>query len=98
MEVQNEEFGVGSLCTGDESESEMNDRPTQDQRRAHKQWTERACKVLHWFSLCISDAMAIQIIGCESPKDAWDILMKNYGNITHASKIQLKQQFNNMTR
>lgn len=50
------------LCIGDEAEPELPERPTrptQEQIRVHRQWKERACEVLHWFSVRISDAMAI---------------------------------------
>ena len=90
--------GYWELVTGAEAEPELPERPTADQRRLHRAWTERARRVLHWLSLCISDAMVMQIMNCSSPKDAWDILVKYYGTTTSARKIQLKQKFNNMER
>ena len=91
--------GYWDLVTGDEPEPRMPERnATADQQKAHKTWLERARKVLHWLSICISDAMVMQIMNCKSPNDAWVVLTRYYGTTTSARKIQLKQKFNNMSR
>ena len=46
------------MVTGDEQEPRMPERnATVDQQKAHNIWLERALKVLHWLSICISNAM-----------------------------------------
>lgn len=79
--------GYWDLISGDEAERDMPVRnPTHDQIKSHKAWLERA-SVLHWLSICISDAMVMQIMSCTSPKNAWDILTRYYGTTTSARKI-----------
>ena len=77
--------GYWDLVTCDEPKPRIPKRnATADQQKAHKTWLERARKVLHCLSICISDAMVMQIMNCKSPKDAWAVLTRYYGTNTSA--------------
>ena len=60
----------------------MTHNATQAQVQAHKNWTERANKVLHYFAICVIDGMLCHIQNLDNPKDAWDTLVRLYGTNT----------------
>ena len=47
-----------------------NQNATIVQTKAYKEWHEKTRKVLHWISICVSDAMIGHIQECTSAKDA----------------------------
>ena len=84
--------GFWDLVIGDEPEPRMLERNAADQQKAHKTWLERARKLLHWLSICILDAMGMQIMNCKSPKDAWVVLTRYYGTTTSARKPSVEAE------
>ena len=91
--------GVWDIVTGSDEEPHL---PVQNatamQIKAYKEWHEKTRRVLHWLSVCVSDAMIGHIQECTNAKDAWDTLVKLYGTTTLARKMQLKQELSNVKK
>ena len=91
--------GVWDIVTGNDEEPHF---PVQNttvaQIKAYKEWHEKTRRVLHWLSVCVSDAMIGHIQECTNAKDAWDTLVKLYGTTTLARKMQLKQELSNVKK
>jgi len=54
--------------------------------------------VLHYFSICVTDALLIHIQDADTPREAWGILCQMYESDIGARNIQLKQQIHSVTR
>ena len=72
--------------------------PTAEQLKAFKDWNQGARKVMYWLSISIQDTMIGHIQDAESPKEAWDELVKLYETNTKARKLQLKNDFNTVSK
>lgn len=71
---------------------------TAAQVQASKAWNEKSRKVLHWLSICMSNAMIGHIQECTNPKDVSDVLVNLYDTSTHARKLQLKQDLHDVKK
>ena len=91
--------GVWDIVTASDEEPHL---PMQNaimaQIKAYKEWHEKTHRVLHWLSVCISNAMFGHIQECTNAKDAKDTLVKVYGTTTLARKLQLKQELSNVKK
>ena len=70
--------------------------PTTADLKTFKEWHEKARKVMYWLSVSVSDSMIVHIQDAETPKEAWDTLVKLYSTNTTAWKMQLKQELHNV--
>ena len=67
--------------------------PTAEKLKALKDWNQGARKVMYWLSISIQDAMIGNIQDAESPKEAWDELVKIYETNTKARKLAIEKRF-----
>ena len=61
--------------------------PTPEQLKAFKDWNQGSRKVMYWLSISIQDTMIGHIQDADSPKEAWDELVKIYETNTKARKL-----------
>ena len=71
---------------------------TPEQIKALKDWNQGSQKVMYWLSISIHDTMIGHIQDAESPKEAWDELVKQYETNTKFQKLQLKNKFNTISK
>ena len=90
--------GVWPFINGDEQEPVLGAAPTAADLKTFKEWHEKARKVMYWLSVSVSDSMIVHIQDAETPKEAWDTLVKLYSTNTTARKMQLKQELHNVQR
>ena len=87
--------GVWEYISGETAEPVLGAASTPAELKAFKEWHEKAIKCLYWLSVSISDSMIVHIQDVETPKEAWDTLVKLYITNTIAQKMQLKQELHN---
>ena len=75
-----------------------NENPTAEQLKAFKDWNQGSRKVMYWLSISFQDTMIGHIQDADSPKEAWDELVKIYETNTKARKLQLKNYFNTVSK
>ena len=71
---------------------------TPEQIKALKDWNQGSRKVMYWLSVSIQDTMIGHIHDAESPKKAWYELVKIYETNTKARKLELKNEFNTVSK
>ena len=71
---------------------------TTEQLKAFKDWNQGSRKVMYWLSISIQDTMIGHIQDANSPNEAWDELVKIYETNTKARKLQLKNDFNTVSK
>ena len=72
--------------------------PTAKQLKAFKDYNQGSRKVMYWLSISIQDTMIGHIQDADSPKEAWAELVKIYETNTKARKLQLKNDFNTISK
>ena len=103
MEVLYDKFPNGKrfwdyIEGGHETAPRVPDENPTAELKAFKDWNQGSRKVMYWLSISIQDTMIGHIQDADSPKEAWDELVKIYETNTKARKLQLKNDFNTVSK